>query len=192
MRIKSLKFVLVFLVYNWFLVFNNVIYADIYLVPLSVNGYYELHNYIDFNINLGVQFSQINEVRFQAQGDIFAVDAPGLFECTLVAAPAKLQYSCGPEITPSSPPESVAFDFDAGFFSVDGATWDFLLDGEAYGYVWLVTSMMYPPEYPPENITGNINSAFLLIDAIPVPEPTTLIFIGICWPAFRAFSKKKI
>lgn len=160
-------------------ILSNPVCAAIYSVSLNVNGYYGFNDPTDFNIDLGVQFTQIHEVRFQAQGDIYAVDAPGLFECTLIAAPAKGQHSYGPEIPPSSPPVSVPFDCDATFIASNGATWDFLLDGKAVGYVRLITSATYPPEFPPENITGNINSASLLIDATPVPEPTSLLLFGL-------------
>jgi hypothetical protein len=153
--------------------------ADVITLPLNVNGYYEFDQWINFNIDLGIQFSQINEVRFQAQGNISAVDAPGLFECTFIAAPGKWQHSYGTEIAPSSPPESVPFNFDTTFISSNGATWDFLLDGKANGYVSLITSVMYFPEFPPEYITGNINSATLVVDGTVVPEPGTLFLLGI-------------
>ena len=173
------------------LILNNIIYAATYSVPLNVNGYYTFNDLVDFNIDIGVQLTQINEVRFQAQGDISAVDAPGLFECTFIAAPAKWQHSYSPEIIPSSPPVSVPFDCDATFISSNGATWDFLLDGQANGYVRLITSVAYPPEFPPDDITGNINSASLFIDANPVPEPATVVLFVIGIPALRAFSRRK-
>ena len=163
---------------KWGIIFsfmlNSIGYAVIYQVPLNVDGYYQFGNSINFDIDLSVQLTEIHEVRFLGEGNILAVDAPGLFECTFVTAPAKWQHSYGPVISGSS-----SFSCDASFVSSNGATWDFLLDGTGVGYVRLITSGAYIPEHPPENITGNITSASLYIDATPVPEPTTLLLLGL-------------
>jgi len=50
--------------------------------------------------------------------------------------------------------------------------------------------VIYTPEFPPENITGNINSASLLIDATPVPEPTTVLLLAMGILGVRANKKK--
>lgn len=155
---------------------NSIGYAVIYQVPLNVNGYYQFGDPINFDIDLGVQLTEIHEVRFLGEGNILAIDAPGLFECTFIAGPAQWQHSYGPGIFG---PESTSFSCDASFVSSNSATWDFLLDGNANGYVRLITNIIYIPEFPPENITGNITSASLFIDATPVPEPTSILLLGL-------------
>lgn len=154
------------------------VYADIYSIPLNVNGSYQTNNAMNFDIDLDIQFSQINDVRFQVLGDITAVDAPGLFECIFVAAPGKWQRSASMVVVPSSPPAMVPLAIDTTFISINSATWDFLLDGTGEGYVRLITSIMSIPESPPPNITGNISSANLLIDATPVSEPITIFLLA--------------
>ena len=157
------------------LILKSIGYAAIFQVPLNVNGYYEFGDSINFDIDLGVQLSEIYEVRFLSEGNITALDAPGLFECTLIAGTTQRQNAYTTEIFD---PEPTSFDSNASFVSSNNATWDFLLDGNANGYVRLITSVVYPPEFPPENITGNITSASLLIDAMPVPEPATILLLG--------------
>jgi hypothetical protein len=188
---KRLKIVLAVLCCVLVAIFSGTVYADIYLVPLDVNGFYGYLDKVDFNIDLGVQFTQINEVRIQAQGSITAVDAPGFLYFSLPAAVDKIWYLSGPVIYPSSPPVSVPFSMDTPFLSGNGATWDFLLDGTADGYVVLVTGMPYADEGPIPNITGYIDSAFLLIDAVPVPEPATISVILFSLPFLRKFAQRK-
>jgi hypothetical protein len=175
MRSKICKTILALFVFVTILS-SGTVCAETYLVPLNVNGSYYFLQSANFSIDLGVEFSQINEVRFQAQGDITAVDAPGYFSCRFITEPDKMLYSRTTEILPSSPPISVPFDFDSTFTAFNGATWNFLLDGKADGYVMLTSSVMYADD--PPQISGNINSAYLFIDATPTPEPATFMLIA--------------
>ncbi len=157
---------------------GGVLHADIYVVPLDVNGAYEFLDIVEFDFDLGVAFTAINEVRFQATGDITAVNEPGKFACSLIAAPGMGQVSYTTEIIQTDPPVTVPFNSDTTFISINEATWDFLLDGQADGSVSLIISGIYFPGFSPE-IYGNINSANLLIDANPVPEPASMLFLAM-------------
>lgn len=159
-----------------FLISSAISYADIYQIPLDVNGYYEFLHPISFNLDLGTQLTEIHDVRFNCSGDIAAIDAPGLFECTFLAGVAKWQHAYTDVI--SSPSFTPFICDNIPFISSNSATWDFLLDGEASGYVQLITNIGYIPEFPPEHIYGNIYSASVSINAVPVPEPTSVFFLG--------------
>ncbi|MCX5638808.1 MAG: PEP-CTERM sorting domain-containing protein [Planctomycetota bacterium] len=160
-----------------FLISSAISYADIYQIPLDVNGYYEFGDSILFNIDLGTQLTEVHDVRFNCSGDIAAIDALGLFECTFFAGVAKCQHAYTDVI---SSPFFTPFTCDnIPFISSNSATWDFLLDGEASGYIRLITNIVYIPEFPPEHIYGNIYSASLSINATPVPEPCTLLLLGL-------------
>jgi hypothetical protein len=160
-----------------FLISNAISWADIYQIPLDVDGYYEIFQVVDFNIDLGTELIQIHNVRFNCIGDISAIDAPGLFECTFFAGTAKWQHAYTDVIfSPSFTPFTCN---NIPFVSSNDATWDFLLDGNASGYVGLITSAMFFPENPPDEIYGHIYSASLTIDATPVPEPATLLLLAL-------------
>ena len=160
-----------------FLISSAISYADIYQIPLDVNGYYEFHDSISFNIDLGTQLTEVHDVRFNCSGDVAAIDAPGLFECTFFAGAAKWQHAYTDVIYSAS---FTPFTCDnIPFISSNSATWDFLLDGEASGYMRLITNIIYIPEFPPEHIYGNIYSASLSINATPVPDPATLLLLGL-------------
>lgn len=156
---------------------SNMLYAAIYSVPLNVNGFYRFDQEMNFNIDIGVQFSQINEVRFLAQGDIYTDSYPMSFVCVLFASQNNLQYAETQEIFSTSPPISVPFTANTSFIPYNGANWNFLLDGIANGSVGLFTKsiVLLLPNY---RITGNITSASIVIDAVPVPEPATFLFMA--------------
>jgi hypothetical protein len=130
------------------------------------------------SIDLGMSLQEIHDVRFNCSGDISAIGAPGLFECTFLAGTAQWQHAYTDVV--SSPSFAPFTSNNISFVSSNGATWDFLLDGNASVYVRLITNMMYIPENPPDSIYGHIYSASLTIDATPatpVPEPTSMLLL---------------
>jgi hypothetical protein len=132
-----------------------------------------------FTINLGEPLFQINEVRFICGGTVtagldywmnpYSDQFYGFFDTD-----PGYMAAVGPLVGASTYPMPEPFSANAEFDPYYGSTWDFLLDGQAVGTVYL--SMVYcMPEFPQKlPASGYLSVAQIQIDAIPlnIPEIT--------------------
>jgi hypothetical protein len=151
-------------------------HAKIYLISIPVTGPYTTGQSKSFTINLGESLSQINEVRFICNGSVTA----GLsyywepysdhFYGFFSTDPGYMTARC-PNAGQAAYPSPEPFSANVVFQPNIGATWDFLLDGQAVGSVSL-SGIAFIPEFPPMTYpTGYVSSAQIRIDADPVNIP---------------------
>lgn len=144
--------------------------AETFTVPLQVSGYYEEGDSMPFEFDLGVSLCWITRVRFVCQGTITA----GLscdwqpfsweFQARLYAEPG-YQVASGPQAGAATYPLPEPFAGESAFRRLLGGTWDFLLDGQAAGYVVLPV-VIYAPEWPPRELPrGYLEAASIIIEA---------------------------
>jgi hypothetical protein len=169
---------------------SGIARADIFEVPLPVTGTYHYLQTRDFSFDLGVRLQEVHAVRFRAEGSILSPltgPAGGPYRPIDGAFIAALQRedmpttagapSAGKDTYPDPEPFS-------GFGTFTEQTWGFLLDGTAEGRVYWGAA-----EFTTGGASGGqgiLNSAMLIIDATPVPEPTALSILSILMlPLFR-------
>jgi hypothetical protein len=150
--------------------------AKTYLISIPVTGSYTMGQNKSFTIDLGEPLYAVNEVRFICQGTVtaglgywmepFSDKFYGFFDTD-----PGYMAAYGPLVGAGTYPLPEPFSADVKFDSHFEATWDFLLDGEADGSVYL--SMVYGiPEFPPVSLpSGYLSNAQIQIDAIPLIIP---------------------
>ncbi len=158
--------------------------ADTFVVPLAVTGHYPYGpEEVPFEFDLGIALSEVLEVRFGAVGLIMAGE--GLYTGCLVEqhfeayldAEAGIWVAATPSLGAATWPWPAPFAGEFEFGPSGGATWDFLLDGHATGQVSLEEVLFGPMfEQPP---WGELESASLIIEAAPIPEPATLSLLAL-------------
>jgi hypothetical protein len=158
--------------------------AETFVVPLPVNGSYVTEQQAPFSIDLGTTLIEVQEVRFSCEGSITAgVNYEGdpyswSFAVWLPADPPGLWGAYGPLAGAATWPAAEPFAGEPVLGPVIPATWDFLLDGQATGWVEL-PEVQEIPELPSQQYpTGVLDQASLIIEAT-VPEPTTLWLIAL-------------
>ena len=150
--------------------------AETYVVPLpACLGYYTTHENEPFTIDLGVELLQINEVRFVCAGTVTAGLDYGMNPlsdhfCAYFTDPGFYIIAVGPTVGASTYPLPESFSDNPQFTLGLGATWDFLLDGQADGLVYL-DPIVSAPEYPPiSHPTGYLQAASIEINAVPLGD----------------------
>lgn len=184
---RNLCTILVFFISLAFCINRPICQADTFMVPLDVSGTYRTNVDIQlFSFDLGTALSEVHSVTIASDGLITAgvdhdgvpfswdleaylyTDSSGPFDSSLVALMARGGESTYPDPEPFSTRNPFLTD-----------NWDFLLDGKASGSVFpflMGIVVGYEPQAMPE---FTINNASLIIDAEPVPEPATLLFLGL-------------
>lgn len=174
------------LVFSMALVFGSsaAVKANIFVVPLDVDGFYNGGDTVNFEFDLGTALTEVQSARFICSGSITAgLDYWGdpvscRFEARLLTG-VNYMFARSPYAGASEWPDPEPFSCDSVFNPAAGATWDFLLDGHTEGCVFL-WGPEGPISYPPQsNSSGTITSASIIIEATPVPEPATLFFLGL-------------
>ena len=147
--------------------------AKTYLISIPVTGSYTMGQSKPFTIDLGEPLYQVNEVRFICQGTVtagldywmnpYSDKFYGVFDTD-----PGYMGAFGPYVGAGTYPMPEPFSANILFESHSGATWDFLLDGQAAGTVYL-DSIITIPEFPPKlPASGHLNTAQIQIDAIPL------------------------
>jgi hypothetical protein len=149
--------------------------AKIYLISIPVTGSYSMGQSKPFTINLGEPLVQINQVRLICQGTVTAgldywMNPVSDKFYGYFPSPNAMMAS-GPSVGAATYPLPQSFSADVIFTPLSGATWDFLLDGQASGTINL--SVIYTiPEFPLRSPpSGYLSSAQILIDAVPLEIP---------------------
>ena len=152
---------------------RSVVEADTYIIPLPVCGSYTMGQGRDFTIDVGTELLQINEVRFVCEGTVtaglgywmnpFSDNFYGFFDTD-----PGYMVAYGPMVGASTYPLPEPFSDNPEFVPKFGATWDFLLDGQANGSV--ILSMVFcMPEFPHKApASGYLEVATIQIDAVPL------------------------
>ena len=148
--------------------------AETYVVPLpGCLGPYTMAQKKPFTIDLGVELLQINEVRFMCAGtvtaglDYWMHPLPDYFHGFFDTDPGYMTAN-GPTVGASTYPLPEYFSDNPQFVPKFGATWDFLLDGQANGVV-VLSAIMSIPEFPPISYpTGYLQVASIEIVAVPL------------------------
>jgi len=160
---------------------STVCCAETYDITLAEEcGNYVFSESKQFHIDLETDFEAIHEARFKCEGTIVTEGRPGVFYAYLgeKSQGEVYHYAMGTVISNNGPEQ---FTCDVLFkkipYSFD--TWNFLLDGEADGLIRLFITGGYFPGQK-FNITGTIDSASIVINASPVPEPAGSLITGVC------------
>lgn len=168
----------------WVFGSSAAVKANTFVIPLDVDGFYNGGQEVSFEFDLGTTLTEVQSARFIGSGSITAgLDYWGdpvsvQFEARLLTG-INYMYARGPYAGASTWPDPEPFDCDSVFNPAFGATWDFLLDGHAEVCV-LLWGPTGPISYPPQlNSSGTITSASIIIEATPVPEPATLLLLGL-------------
>ncbi len=144
-----------------------------YLISIPVTGSYTMGQGKSFTIDLGEPLYEVNEVRLICQGTVtaglgnlmepYSDEFYGFFDTD-----PGFMMAVGPSAGAGTYPLPEPFSANVEFESYFGATWDFLLDGQADGEVYL-SEIYFIPEFPPISFpSGYINTAQIQIDAIPL------------------------
>ena len=147
--------------------------AKTYLISIPVTGSYTMGQGKPFTIDLGEPLYAINEVRFICEGTVtaglnyymhpYSDEFYGFFDTD-----PGFMIANGPSVGASTYPEPQPFSANVEFESHLGATWDFLLDGQAAGTVYL-SGIYFIPEFPPVSLpTGYLSAAQIRINAVPL------------------------
>jgi hypothetical protein len=168
----------------WVFGSSATVKADTFVIPLDVNGFYSGGQEVNFELDLGTALTEVVSARFICQGSVTAgLDYWGAplsdqFEARLLTG-INYMYADGPLVGAGTWPDPEPFSCDSAFNPAFGATWDFLLDGHTAGCV-LLNGVCGPISYPPQlNSCGTITSASIIIEAIPVPEPATILLLSL-------------
>ncbi len=151
----------------------SVVEADIYIIQLPVCGSYTMGQSRSFTIDLGTELLQINEVRLICEGTVtagldywwnpFSDYFYGFFD----TEPGYM-WAKGPLVGASTYPLPEPFSDNPKFVPEFGATWDFLLDGQANGSV-ILSGIFFIPEFPPKAFpSGYLEVAIIQINAVPL------------------------
>jgi len=153
---------------------NLSVIGAVFVVPLpGCLGSYTAGERKAFTIDLGVELQQINVVRFICAGTVtaglsyYATPIPAKF-CASFDTDPEFMWAIGPKVGASTYPLPEYFSDNPRFEPMGGATWDFLLDGQADGWV-VLSSIVYVPEQPPISFpTGYLEAASIRINAVPL------------------------
>jgi hypothetical protein len=162
--------------------------AELVELPLDCAGTYDIDNpYWTSDFDLGVTFTEIFHVYIDWAGELtggLATPFPGPGDPFPIDAGALASLGSNPYFRSADVwggeatyPDPEAFDLILEFQLPGPSTWSDLLDGA--GTITI--------EYDELNITGSyvehgtllLNEATLLVDGTVVPEPVTLLFLGI-------------
>jgi hypothetical protein len=147
--------------------------AKTYLISIPVTGSYTMGQGKSFTIDLGEPLYEVNEVRFICQGtvtaglDYWMMPVSDKFSGFFDTDPGYM-IAEGPSVGAGTYPIPEPFSADVEFEPWFGATWDFMLDGQATGTVYLdmiVVIPEFPLQLPP---SGYLSAAQIQIDAIPL------------------------
>ncbi|UCC22578.1 MAG: hypothetical protein JSW23_00445 [Planctomycetota bacterium] len=152
----------------------SIIGAATYVVPLpGCLGYYSMGASEPFTINLGVELLQINEVRFTCAGtvtaglDYWMEPISDRFYAYFDTEPGYI-IAVGPAVGENTYPLPEYFSDNPRFEPMFGATWDFLLDGQADGLV-VLSALYFLPEFPPISLpSGYLQAASIEMNALPL------------------------
>jgi hypothetical protein len=132
--------------------------------------------------DLGMSFQSIQDVRLETTG----IFTPGVDRDPFDPFSGKLiVWNVQIEVC-MEPPQGLwtvyvggydgSYTDNQSFQQRSGATWDFLLDGKAEIIAQLTG--YYPPQ-PVTLPTASISTAYLIVEGTPVPEPCTLMLLGL-------------
>jgi hypothetical protein len=166
------------------------VYADIVELPLDCEGRYDVNSGPwEMDFDLGITFTEISHVYIDWAGEIMAglaynpsMPGPQPYPCDigLIASlgrnpGARLADVYGGEATY---PEPESFDFRSEFELLGMATWSDLLGGQGT-FMIDYTRLVGPYLTYIESGFVDLKSATLIVDGTPVPEPATILFLGL-------------
>lgn len=156
--------------------------AVTYTVPLCTNRPFTTAA-MDFSLDLGTALSSVQSVSFQYDGNItagrYSDGTP--YNSKFIAGfyNSGAIYTSSPYAGAATWPNPEPLSGIVPMPDSGGASWTFLLDGQATGYVQLSNVMWWDGTPPPlNNPSGYMNSASLIIEATPVPEPAGLVLLA--------------
>jgi hypothetical protein len=165
--------------------------AAIVEFPLDCEGFYDLKSpYWHSSFDLGVSFTEINNIYIEWSGTITAelvgiIKIPGsfphdaTFEASLYGLELDPYYYIGwAEVYggKATYPEPEPFNVQSPFTD-EG--WSMLLEGRGHVEVLLGDALLLAVSYIIEYPSGQINSATLVFEGTLVPEPATVILLGL-------------
>lgn len=180
--------ILVFAIVVVVLVVQSNVHAAVFEIPLACQGQYDAGQTWTTDFDLGVSFTQISSIYIDWSGSITAelialVDDPYVtlpWDAQFVANLYDLSshdfcgaaYVVGGEATYPLPDP---FDLQSAF---SNNAWSKLLGGQGtveIGFWGTILPAIYYTVEPP---SGQIQSATLVLEGTPVPEPITLLLLG--------------
>ena len=131
--------------------------------------------------DLGTVFQSIQDVRLETTG----VLTPGVDTHDPFGQSGTFVWNIQIEVVMTPPqglwtvyvgPYDSSYTDNQSFRQWSGATWDFLLDGKAE-----ITAQLsgYNPYFPVTSPTASISTAYLVVDGTPIPEPATMLLLGL-------------
>lgn len=149
-----------------------------FTVPLpELVGAYPAGTSRYFSFDLGMALVSVQSVAIEWQGSILAGYGTAPISSDLIAVigqetPRASYWAISPRVGASTYPQPEPFSAQTHFLHLSGATgWNLLLDGQASGYVHIDPLVSVPEVPPPIQPYGWLDSATLVIEATPVPEP---------------------
>ena len=161
--------------------------ATIVELPLAAEGEYSSGSLWTTDFDFGVTFTDISHVYIDWSGEIMA----GLAVQGLIGPPDPLPKDVGIKAYLSPPigasttvwggeatyPDPEPFDLWSEFELSGSETWSGLLDGQGTIQIYYA-ELIIADGYYVEHGSVALNSATLVVDGVPVPEPATLLLVG--------------
>jgi hypothetical protein len=155
--------------------------AETFVMPLDVDRNHEAGKWVPFEIDLGLAFCSIREVRFACEGTI-----TGGLDCqsepfswsvkAYLHSDAGSMVARGPLAGGRTYPNPESFKCEPKFEPLWGAKWDFLLDGRATGRVGMSEVCTRVDTQPTLLPSAHLTKASLIIDAT-VLHPTIVFYV---------------
>jgi len=175
--------------------------ADIFELPLAAEGEYDFNSpYWTADFDLSVTFTDISNVYIDWAGEITAAlvifdDNPGMdpapFGVGIVAAigtPPNWRHTGVVSGGGAAYPEPEPFDLRSEF-EFGTMPWSELFDGQGTIGIEYTEPIIFGTYVEHGSVV--LNSATLIVDGVPVPEPATFLFMTIGAIALRAKHRNK-
>jgi hypothetical protein len=166
--------------------------ADVVSLPLNCAGTYDINTPAwTYDFDLGVTFSDISHVYIGWSGEITGGQEQWMSNPNLMPFDGLLRAAIGSEISTgiavadviggeNTYPAPEPFDTQSEFYLIlPTMNWNYILDGKDVIKIYYPTSPTYPEVHIIDWGSANLNNATLVIEGTIIPEPSTLILLGL-------------